>query len=190
VLWLVTEVAQAFWLPTWSRLTCWLASAGQSLYRAGCTTHDTFATRGGCASLAAGLYADQLARNRSGYVVRAYEGMERLDPAVDQMDDTSAFYAASRLDDLLDPLFSGYGARGQDRWPVPFFVGNLLLFGGLLGLAAYHTQPAWIRTWRYWMVGLPFASIPIAVISLSPVTLWDGTGLADTGHEYLLYPIC
>jgi len=62
--------------------------------------------------------------------------------------------------------------KGQARWPLPFTALNLLVFGGLLGLTAYHTQPAWLATWRHWMAGLPFAAAPILTISLAPATLW------------------
>jgi len=74
---------------------------------------------------------------------------------------------------FLLPLGLWLWHQGQVRWPLPFTALNLLVFGGLLGLTAYHTQPAWLATWRHWMAGLPFAAAPILTISLSPVTLWS-----------------
>ncbi len=79
---------------------------------------------------------------------------------------------------LLLPVGLWLWRKGQARWPLPFTLFNLLVFGGLLGLAAYHTQPTWMATWRRWMAGLPFAAAPILTISLSPVTLW-GWGQAS-----------
>lgn len=42
------------------------------------------------------------------------------------------------------PLGVWLWRQGQSRWPLPFTVLHLLLLGGLVGLTAYHTQPAWL----------------------------------------------
>ncbi|WP_298407421.1 hypothetical protein [uncultured Chloroflexus sp.] len=73
---------------------------------------------------------------------------------------------------LLLPLGIWLWQKGQVRWPLLFTIFNLLIFGGMLGLTAYHTQPAWLATWYHWMAGLPFAVAPILTISLTPITLW------------------
>jgi|GEM_PF-1824419 len=73
---------------------------------------------------------------------------------------------------FLLPLGLWLWRQGNRRWPLPFTALHLLLFGGLLGLTAYHTQPTWLPAWRRWMAGLPFVAAPILTISLSPVTLW------------------
>lgn len=73
---------------------------------------------------------------------------------------------------FLLPLGIWLWRKAQERWPLLFTALNLLLFGGLLGLTAYHTQPAWLDIWYRWAGGLPFATAPILTISLSPVALW------------------
>ena len=73
---------------------------------------------------------------------------------------------------VFAPLGFWLWRAGQNRWPLPFFGAGLLLFGALLGLTAYHQQPAWITTWKHWTAGLPFTGIPIAVVGLTPVALW------------------
>jgi hypothetical protein len=73
---------------------------------------------------------------------------------------------------LLAPLALWLWHKGYGYWPIPFTALNLLLFGGLLGLVAYHTQPTWLATWREWMAGAPFAAMPLIVISVSPLALW------------------
>jgi hypothetical protein len=89
---------------------------------------------------------------------------------------------------LLAPLALWLWRLGHARLPVPFTALNLLLFGGLLGLTAYHTQPAWLATWREWMAELPFAAMPLLVISLSPVTLWGWTRLSRRWTRVLQIP--
>jgi len=79
---------------------------------------------------------------------------------------------------LAAPLVLWLWHKGHARWPLPFTALNLLVFGGLLGLTAYHTQPAWLATWRKWVTGLPFVAMPILVISLSPVALWGWTRMS------------
>lgn len=72
---------------------------------------------------------------------------------------------------FLGPLILWLWYQGQVRWPAFFFFLNLLAFGGLLGLTAYHTQTSWIDHWDRWTGGLLFNSVPLLVISLSPITL-------------------
>jgi hypothetical protein len=73
---------------------------------------------------------------------------------------------------FLGPLTLWLWARSTQRWPVPFTVLNLLLFGGLLGLVADRTQPIWYATWRYWAAGLPFAPFPIPLVMAAPLGAW------------------
>lgn len=73
----------------------------------------------------------------------------------------------------LAPLVLWLWFHGQQRWPLPFLGLNLLVFGGLLSLTAYHVQPAWIEAWRTWTAGLPIAGAPFIVIGLGPFTLWS-----------------
>ncbi len=89
---------------------------------------------------------------------------------------------------LLLPLGLWLWRQGQARWPLVFTALNLLVFGGLLGLTAYHTRPAWIDIWRHWMAGMPFVSTLILAISLAPVAFW-GWGLAvHTWRRWLAIP--
>jgi hypothetical protein len=74
---------------------------------------------------------------------------------------------------LFAPLVLWLWFKGQQRWPTVFFGFNLLVFGGLLGLTAYHLQPAWINTWHTWTAGLPVYGAPFLVISLAPFTAWS-----------------
>ncbi len=74
---------------------------------------------------------------------------------------------------VLAPLVLWLWFKGQQRWPLPFLGVNLLAFGGLLALTAYHLQPAWIGAWRTWTAGLPIAGAPFIVISLGPFALWS-----------------
>lgn len=74
---------------------------------------------------------------------------------------------------LLAPLVLWLWFKGQQRWPTLFLGINLLAFGGLLALTAYHLQPAWIEAWRAWTTGLPIVSAPFIVISLGPFALWS-----------------
>ncbi|MCL6511428.1 MAG: hypothetical protein K6U78_12150 [Anaerolineae bacterium] len=73
----------------------------------------------------------------------------------------------------LAPLALWLWFNGQQRWPLPFLGLNLLVFGGLLALTAYHLQPAWMGTWRTWTAGLPIAGAPFIVIGVAPFTLWS-----------------
>jgi hypothetical protein len=74
---------------------------------------------------------------------------------------------------LLAPLVLWLWFKGQQRWPTPFLGLNLLVFGGLLALTAYHLQPAWINTWRMWTTGLPIVGAPFIVIGLGPFAFWS-----------------
>lgn len=89
---------------------------------------------------------------------------------------------------LLAPLVLWLWFKGQQRWPALFFGLNLLVFGGLLGLTAYHLQPAWINTWRTWTAGLPVYGAPFLVISLSPFTLWSWNRLSYRWPRVLVIP--
>lgn len=89
---------------------------------------------------------------------------------------------------LLLPLGIWLWQKGQVRWPLPFTIFNLLIFGGLLGLTAYHTQPAWLATWHYWMAGMPFAATPILAISLSPITLWGWNRVSQRWAKIVVIP--
>lgn len=89
---------------------------------------------------------------------------------------------------FLLPLGLWLWGRGQARWPVLFTIFNLLLFGGLLGLTAHHTQPAWLATWRHWAAGLPFAAAPVLTISLSPLALWSWSQASRRWTKVLLIP--
>jgi hypothetical protein len=73
---------------------------------------------------------------------------------------------------LLGPLTLWLWVRSTQRWPLPFTILNLLLFGGLLGLMADRTQPVWHVTWRYWAAGLPFAPFPIVLVTAAPLGAW------------------
>jgi hypothetical protein len=73
----------------------------------------------------------------------------------------------------LAPLLLWLWFKGQQRWPLPFLGINLLVFGGLLALTAYHLQPAWMGTWRTWTAGLPIAGAPFVVIGIAPFTVWS-----------------
>lgn len=86
------------------------------------------------------------------------------------------------------PLGVWLWRQGQSRWPLPFTVLHLLLLGGLVGLTAYHTQPAWLDAWRHWMAGLPFAAVPILTVSLAPVTLWTWNRASRRWTNVLLIP--
>ncbi len=89
---------------------------------------------------------------------------------------------------FLLPLGMWLWRKGQTRWPLPFTALNLLIFGGLLGLTAHHTQPAWLATWRHWMAGLPFAAAPILTISLGPVTLWGWSRVSRRWAKVFILP--
>lgn len=82
---------------------------------------------------------------------------------------------------LLLPLVLWLWHLGYARYPLPFTAVNLLIFGALLGLAAYHNQSAWMGSWQRWMAGLPIMGVPILVISLSPITVWS---LGRFGHKW------
>lgn len=89
---------------------------------------------------------------------------------------------------FLLPMALWFWLHGQSRWPYPFMALNLLLFGGLLGLAAYNTQPRWIETWHNWTEGLPFAQIPILAISIAPVTMWSWSTAGRRFPKVFLFP--
>ncbi len=89
---------------------------------------------------------------------------------------------------LLAPLGMWLWFKGQQRWPMPFLGINLLVFGGLLGLTAYHLQPAWINTWRTWTIGLPIISAPFAVIGLGPFALWSWNRVSQQWPRALVIP--
>lgn len=74
---------------------------------------------------------------------------------------------------LLAPLVLWLWFKGQQRWPTVFLGLNLLAFGGLLALTAYHLQPTWMDTWRMWTTGLPIAGALFIVISVAPFTVWS-----------------
>lgn len=89
---------------------------------------------------------------------------------------------------FLLPLGIWLWHNGQVRWPMPFTALNLLVFGGLMGLTAYHTQSSWLIAWRNWMAGLPFAAAPILTISLSPVTLWGWSWASRRWRKVFVIP--
>ncbi len=89
---------------------------------------------------------------------------------------------------FLLPLTLWLWGRGFGRWPVPFTFFNLLFFGGLMGLTAYHSQPAWQPTWRYWAAGLPLAGAPVLLVSGSPAALWTWTRASRRWYRWLLLP--
>lgn len=89
---------------------------------------------------------------------------------------------------FLSPLGIWLWHKGQTRWPLPFTALNLLLFGGILGLTAYHTKPAWLSIWNHWAFGLPFASAPILTISLAPFTLWSWSWVSRRWAEVFVVP--
>jgi hypothetical protein len=74
---------------------------------------------------------------------------------------------------LLAPLVLWLWFKGQQRWPTLFMGFNLLVFGGLLALSAYHLQPTWINTWRVWTMGLPIGGVPFIVIGVGPFSFWS-----------------
>lgn len=73
---------------------------------------------------------------------------------------------------LFAPLLLWLWIRGQERWPLPLTFVNLLLFGAVLGVTAYHSEASWLPTWSAWTEGLPLAAAPLAVIGLGPASLW------------------
>jgi hypothetical protein len=89
---------------------------------------------------------------------------------------------------LLLPLVLWLWRSGQERWPLPFIGLNLLVFGGLLGLTAFHTQPAWMDFWHHWMAGLPFAYTPILAISLAPFSFWGWGVAVNRWRRWLAVP--
>lgn len=89
---------------------------------------------------------------------------------------------------LLLPLVGWLWLNGQVRWPMPFTALNLLIFGGMIGLTAFHTEPSWEDIWRHWMSGLPFLTAPILTISLSPVTLWGWSWASQRWQRVLVIP--
>lgn len=89
---------------------------------------------------------------------------------------------------FLLPLGVWLWGKGQARWPLPFTALNLLVFGGLLGLTAHHTQPVWLATWRHWMAGLPFVGAPILTINVSPVTLWGWSWVSHRWAKVFIIP--
>lgn len=89
---------------------------------------------------------------------------------------------------FLLPLGVWLWFKGQARWPLPFIATNLLIFGGLLGLASYHTQPVWLDAWCHWMAGLPFVAAPILTISLSPITLWGWSQVSRRWTKVFIIP--
>ena len=89
---------------------------------------------------------------------------------------------------FLFPFLFWLWLKGQARWPIPFTAFNLLLFGGLLGLTAFHTQAAWNAIWQHWMAGLPFFAAPILTISLSPVGLWGWSRVSQRWRQFFVIP--
>lgn len=88
----------------------------------------------------------------------------------------------------LTPLVLWLWSAGQQRWPLPFLGFNLLVFGGLLSLTAYHLQPTWIGTWQTWTAGLPIAGAPFLVIGLGPFTLWSWNGISRRWPRVFIIP--
>ncbi|NIM92114.1 MAG: hypothetical protein GTO18_00145 [Anaerolineales bacterium] len=89
---------------------------------------------------------------------------------------------------LLAPLILWLWKKGQVRYPLPFTAINLLLFGCLLSLTAYHTEDEWISVWNHWMAGIPFLAVPILTISLSPVCLWGWSKASYHWRRYFVIP--
>jgi hypothetical protein len=89
---------------------------------------------------------------------------------------------------FLLPLVWWIWVKGRALFPLPFFVVKLLVFGGLLGLTAYHTESLWIDAWNHWFASFPFVSSPILLISLSPISLWTWSFASRRWYSYLLFP--
>lgn len=89
---------------------------------------------------------------------------------------------------LFLPLFLWLRKQGQDRWPLPFIALNMLIFGAILGLAAYHTQPSWQSIWHHWMAGMPFVAAPLLVITLAPLSLWSWSWASNRWKRYFAIP--
>jgi hypothetical protein len=89
---------------------------------------------------------------------------------------------------FLLPLVWWIWVKGRVLFPLPFFVVKLIVFGGLLGLTAYHTESLWIDAWNHWFASFPFGSSPILLISLSPISLWTWSFASRRWYRYLFLP--
>lgn len=86
------------------------------------------------------------------------------------------------------PLVSWLWKIGYNRFPVVFTGLNLLVFGGIASLLAFHTTPFWIPVWKHWMSGLPFLGVPILFVGLAPVTFWSWSKISHRWHKVLVIP--
>jgi hypothetical protein len=89
---------------------------------------------------------------------------------------------------VLAPTALWLWGLGHRRWPLALATVNLLVFGGLLGLTAHHTQPSWTAAWAHWSAGLPIAAYPLAAISLAPVGMWSWSQASRRWARYLVIP--
>ncbi len=181
-LWLVAQATQVIWSPTWSRLTADLPFVGNlpvlltilpiTLWFWGLGVHRWPKIFRLLNLLVAGALLWFL-------LMRAWTTWQPLWRA--WVEPIPLLPSVTGWLIFLLPMGLWLWYKAQTHWPLPFTALNLLIFGGLLGLTAYHTQSVWYGTWRHWMTGLPFAAAPILTIILSPVTLW---GWSKASHHW------
>ncbi len=89
---------------------------------------------------------------------------------------------------FLAPIGLWLWLQGQIRWPVLFFTLNLLVFGGLLGLIAFHTESSWIDIWHSLTKDTAIQSFPILIISISPAALWSWNWASRRWNQIFAIP--